>query len=117
MKIIESNSIDGQYGISREEMIVDHPTHGRLYITQGYGGEDALSGGCERWRHGMVIKIGDDDTILSLKNRIWNDGMNYYDAMTMGLYGKIFNWNGHVWQNLQLEWYCSQKYQAHTTGK
>ncbi len=100
MKTIESNSVNGQYGIPREQMIVDHPTHGRIYITQGYGGEDTLSGGCERWRHGMAVKIGDHDTISGLKSRTWNDGMNYYDAMAAGMYGKNLNWDGAVIEQL-----------------
>jgi len=94
IKIIESNTINGQYGIPRDSMVIDHPVHGRLYMAQGYGGAYTLRSGCERWGHGMVIKIGEDDTILGLKSRTWTDGMNYYDAMTHGWYGKILNWTG-----------------------
>ena len=94
IKIIESNSIDGQYGIKRDEMVVEIVNFGRFYLTQGYGGEGTTDGGCERWRHGMLVQIEEEDTISSLKNQIWNDGMDRYDAMTQGMYGEILNWDG-----------------------
>lgn len=56
-KLIESETFVGQYNMRGTRAIVDHPTHGRLYITQGYGGEGQLRGGAMRWNHGIVIKV------------------------------------------------------------
>ena len=64
--IVETRTVDGEYGFSRECAIVDHQTHGRLYLEQGFGGMDSIAGGCMRWIHGRVVQLLAADTFESL---------------------------------------------------
>ena len=66
-KIIEKDRDRGLYDFWVDEMILDHPDLGRIYISQGYGGQDDLRGGCYRWEHGCVIQLMPDDTLESLR--------------------------------------------------
>lgn len=91
--LIESNTTTGEYGRSKTEAIIEANGR-RLYICEGFGGMDSLSGGAIRWRHGIAIEIAAEDTLESLKTRKWNDHVTYYDAMHNGYYGEIKNWSG-----------------------
>lgn len=68
-KIIEKSSDSGAYDILCDSVIVDHPKHGRILITEGYGG-DSLNGYTYRWRHGTAVKLKPDDTFDTLKKEI-----------------------------------------------
>jgi hypothetical protein len=98
--IIEQQTLEADYGFAATEAVVDHEKHGRIYICEGYGGEDSLAGGCVRWKHGTVIKLGNEDTLENLKSREWNEGTSYYSAMKSGYYGEILNWTGHAVEGL-----------------
>jgi hypothetical protein len=65
--LIESTLVDAEYGMLCRLAIVEHPTHGRLFLREGYGGEDTLAGGAIRWRHGIAIRIQPADTLESLR--------------------------------------------------
>jgi hypothetical protein len=82
-KLIESNTSAGQYGMTTTEAVIDHPEHGRLYIAEGYGGEQSPAGGAYRWRHGIVCKLQAGDTLESLKAE-HNDNYTIRDAMRGG---------------------------------
>ena len=83
--IIETNEVDLVYGFTGTEMIVDHPTMGRLLIVDGYGGEGSIRGGAVRWEHGMVIQLIDGDTLASLELGSWNECTTLKQAVLMGL--------------------------------
>jgi hypothetical protein len=65
--LIETTRVDADYGMLATLAIVEHPTHGRIFIREGYGGEDTLAGGAIRWRHGLAIRIQPADTLESLR--------------------------------------------------
>lgn len=65
IKIVESRTLRGAYNIPYDEMIVDHPKHGRLYLSEGFGG-GTCEGQTYRWRHGFAAKIKSDDTFADL---------------------------------------------------
>jgi hypothetical protein len=65
--LIETTRVDADYGMLATLAIVEHPKHGRLFIREGYGGEDSLAGGAIRWRHGLAIRIQPADTLESLR--------------------------------------------------
>jgi hypothetical protein len=67
--VIEHRRATGQYDMQYTEAIVEHPTLGRLYVTEAYGGEQSLAGGCYRWRHGAAYRLQPSDTLQSLDQR------------------------------------------------
>lgn len=66
-RVIESETLNGQYDMGCCQAIIDHPSRGRLLLREGFGGMDELSGGAYRWRHGWVIRLLSDDTLASLR--------------------------------------------------
>ena len=66
MTLIEQRGVERDYGFAGIEAIIDEPTHGRLYIADGYGGESTLDGGAVRWRHGVAVALHPDDTMAAL---------------------------------------------------
>lgn len=82
--LVEHVEVEREYGYDGNMAIVDHEQYGRILITDGFGGIDSLEGGCVRWKHGLAIKIKQDDTIEYLQDLEWND---YTDAMTAILQG------------------------------
>jgi len=96
LKIVESTREDGQYGMMCTVAIVDHPKHGRILITEGYGGEGQLRGGQYRWEHGMVIKLLPTDTFDSLSAGPWNDTVTLLEAVYGGYDDArpVLRWDG-----------------------
>lgn len=76
--LIESRITDGQYGLSREMMIVDHPVHGRLLLAEEYGGELELRGGGYRW--GSAFRLQAGDTFAAL-DEDWNESTTILEAV------------------------------------
>lgn len=56
-EVVETGTFAGRYDLPGRHALVDDPRHGRLYITEAYGGEGTLDGGAYRWRHGLAIKV------------------------------------------------------------
>jgi len=88
-ELIEEFSRRGAYDMLQTLAIVDHHTHGRVLISQGFGGMDSLEGGTYRWKHGYVVKVSSTDTIEHL--------LAYGDAgfQNVDLLDRI-DWPGHV---------------------
>lgn len=83
VNVIETRDAAREYGFKGKEAIVDHPSHGRLLIVDGFGGQDTLSGGAVRWRHGRVCKLLPDDSFRSL-DAAWNAETSVQDAALAG---------------------------------
>lgn len=96
IKIIEKNTEEGQYGFNFDEMIVEHQTHGRLLLVEGFSGQDELRGGMYRWSSGIAVKLQPDDTIKSLRDGEWNDFTSLYQAVTTGHDDSrpVMDWDG-----------------------
>lgn len=96
MKLIQKRAVKRDYGFIGNEVIVDHPKHGRLLITDGYG-EDGLNGGSVRWKHGYAIKLLPNDTFESLEEP-WNDTETILSAAIRCYDPKrqILPWNGKI---------------------
>jgi hypothetical protein len=75
--LIERDCTEADYGMMADMAIVEHPKHGRLFIREGYGGEDSLAGGSVRWRHGIACRIQPGDTLESLRS----DPQGYLDLV------------------------------------
>ena len=90
--LVESALVDAEYGMLCRLAIVEHPKHGRLFIREGYGGEDSLAGGAIRWKHGLAIKLLPGDTLESL--RATPDG---YLDLVQGFDPDrpVLTWDGH----------------------
>jgi hypothetical protein len=78
--LIEQQSKEGAYGFETEAIIIDTDTHGRLLITDGYGGDD-VNGHCYRWRHGVVVQLKANDSFEVLA-KPWNDFTSTITAAT-----------------------------------
>lgn len=100
--LIETHTCPGQYGIPVTSLVVDHATHGRLMLVEGYGGEDQMRGGTYRWHHGAAIKLQPVDTIATLRAIAWDDDTSLYAAVVAGLDNSrpILDWDGSVIDNL-----------------
>jgi len=93
--LIEKRAQKAQYDMTTESMILDTDTHGRLLITDGYGGDD-VNGYCYRWRHGLVIQLKADDTFDVLDQQ-WNE---WTDTINVVMTGndperQILDWSGY----------------------
>lgn len=82
--VVESRSFLGRYELRAREAIIDHPTHGRLLIRQGYCGESQLRGGAYRWDGGAIYGLRQDDTFATLTEGAWNADINLYHAVVNG---------------------------------
>ncbi len=82
--LAEREDVAREYGFDGVLAIVDHETHGRLLIADGYGGEGQPRGGCVRWEHGGVWQLKSNDTLQSLRNGEWNDCATLLDAVCHG---------------------------------
>lgn len=100
--LVEIESVGREYGFNGTQAIIDHPEHGRLFITDGFGGIDTLHRGSVRWTHGMAIKLQPADTLDSLRAQPWNDYMDLFDAILHGLDDRrpVMQWYGVVIKNL-----------------
>jgi len=81
-EVVEFRTQDGSYDFTFDQMIVDHKDHGRLLISQGWGG-DHVNGEQYRWQHGVIAKIHDDDTFAEL-DKDWNPLTTTIDAVLQG---------------------------------
>lgn len=64
--LIEKIVLEGPYEMAVTQAIVEHTAHGRILITQGFGGMDSLEGGCVRWKHGLTVRLLPHDTFDTL---------------------------------------------------
>jgi hypothetical protein len=94
--IVDVESVERDYGFAGTIAVIDHADHGRLLIMDGYGGERSLSGGAVRWVHGSVFKLQPADTLDSLRNEVWNDGMTLLEAVQHSLdtTRPLLDWKG-----------------------
>lgn len=79
--LVEHDAYEGQYGMTGERMIIDHPRHGRLLLLQGFGGMEEMLGGAYRWLYGIAIPLLPDDTLASLSadDEQWQRMTHGYD--------------------------------------
>jgi hypothetical protein len=80
--LIEKRSQAGMYDIGTESMILDTNTHGRLLVTDGWGGSE-INGYCYHWRHGLVAQLKTDDTFETL-DQPWNEYTGTINAIMTG---------------------------------
>lgn len=95
-RIVEKRTQDGRYGINTDSMILDTTEHGRLLITDGWGG-DEVNGECYRWRHGLAIKLKSNDAFDKLDGA-WNDTTTVLQAVLNGYDTErpILEWDGNL---------------------
>jgi len=86
-KLIDSDSRRGAYHMIQARAIIQHHSHGRLLLVEGFGGTDTLEGGCYRWKHGTCYKISETDTLESLFDECNETGFSDVD----GLYAEEFS--------------------------
>lgn len=78
--VIEIEHTRGAYDIPFYRIVIDHPTHGRLLLKEGYGG-DSIHGETYRWEHGDVFALRPDDTLESLRASEWNETLDGLGAV------------------------------------
>ena len=95
IKVIAQDTVKAQYDMWCKWAIIDHPKHGRLYITQGFGGMDSLQGGMYRWSNGIAVQLMPDDTITSL-SAMHNETINILEAACRGYRDErqLVDWTG-----------------------
>lgn len=94
-KIIEQTIVEGLYGLNCEVFIVESANHGRLLVSQGFGGGD-VEGQTYRWRHGTVAQLKAATAFADLFEP-WNDDTQTLSAVLRG-YDEtqpVLNWSGH----------------------
>lgn len=96
--LIETGELEAEYGYTCTVAVIDHHEHGRLLLMQGFGGMDSVEGGAVRWRHGMAVKIHDDDTLDGLGSERWNAETTLYQAVVNGHDNSrpVMEWDGFV---------------------
>lgn len=96
-RIVEHRTMDGVYGIEYLQMIVDHQEHGRLLLTEGFGGHDTPEGGQYRWKHGLAAKLHPGDTFADL-DAPWNDHTDTIGAVLGGHDDSrpVQEWRGYI---------------------
>lgn len=94
--LIAKRAAEGRYGMITEALILDTDTHGRILITDGWGG-DAICGECYRWKHGLAIQLKANDTFAEL-DKDWNEWTSTWSAVTNGYDAArpILGWTGHA---------------------
>lgn len=92
--LVESRIIEGKYGFDQQQAIVDHPKHGRILITEQWGGGD-VEGEQYRFKHGLAAKLHDNDTFETI-DAPWNDCVTTIDAVLHGQDKSrpVFEWYG-----------------------
>ena len=97
-KIIEKRTVKGAYDLDQDQMILDHPEHGRLLLIEGFGGMDSPIGGMYRWIHGTTIQLQSADTFESLDKGGWNYFINLFGAVINGYDPDrpVLNWSGNM---------------------
>lgn len=95
-KIVEVREEEGMYGFDTTTMIIDTKKHGRVLITDGWGGDD-LSGYCYRWIHGIAVQLKDDDD-FDVLDADWNDWTTTLGATLEGADPErpILQWTGYA---------------------
>ena len=100
--IVETETVERDYGMRGTNMILDHPRHGRLLVCDGYGGVGSVDGGAVRWRHGAVYQLLPGDTLAGLRSATVETGsagsMTLMDRMRHGYDDRrpILDWAGYV---------------------
>lgn len=96
--ISETRTVARDYGMAGTLAIIDHPTHGRLLIEDGFGGMDSLEGGCVRWKHGAAYQLQPGDTFEALDEDLGIDCMTRLSAIVAQLDDARpwLAWNGHA---------------------
>lgn len=79
--VVEVREERGAYNIWCKSAVIEHPEHGRVYLTEGFGGLDAPEGATYRWRHGTACKLQPGDTMDSLETDRWNEHASILDVM------------------------------------
>lgn len=96
--IIEKRVINGEYGFLKQQIIVDTKKHGRLLISEGFGG-NSLEGQSISYRHGLVVSLKPADTFETLNELISKDDwLTELDCAIQGFDSdrQIQEWNGHA---------------------
>jgi len=95
--LIEKRETEGAYGMISESMIVDTDKHGRLLVSDGFGGMDNQAGGMYRWKHGTVTQLQPDDSFETL-SADWNDFVTIEQAARQGYDPNrpVLEWPGHM---------------------
>lgn len=94
--LIERRDVKRNYGFAGTEAVIDHPTHGRMLLCDGFGGIDSISGGTVRWAHGMAIKLHDGDTFETLDGAQWTNDVTLMQATQHGYDDTrpVLDWDG-----------------------
>lgn len=66
-KIVESRTVTGAYDFNCDQIIIDHHRHGRLLLTEGWGGDEVI-GEQYRWRQGLAAKLQPTDSFAVLNH-------------------------------------------------
>lgn len=95
--VIDQRTVERAYGFEGTEVIIDHETHGRLLVCDGFGGADSLRGGAVRYVHGIVCKLREKDTFGDLDGP-WNDYTTVNEAVQAGHDDSrpVLDWSGHA---------------------
>lgn len=101
-KLVEKDTLTGQYDINYDRMIVDSVKSGRLLLIEGFGGIDTLDGGTYRWKHGIAIQLKPGDTLESLDDTEWNDYYSTYQVVAQGQDDSrpVLQWDGFAIEKL-----------------
>ncbi len=96
--IVEATTYEAEYGFTGHKAIIDHPKHGRLLITTGFGGMDTMAGGSVGWDHGGVYQLKPGDTFESLNTTEWNEFTSLYGAVVASYDDSrpLLNWSSYA---------------------
>lgn len=103
--LVEKRTEIGAYDMDYNMIIIDTDKHGRILLTDGFGGMDSIDGGMYLWRHGLAIKLQPGDTLEKLENMDWNTETSYLDAVLHGIDNErpILNWPGYLIEKVAIK--------------
>ena len=101
----EKKTAEGVYAMIITSIIIDTDKHGRVLLSEGFGGMGSINGGMYRWRHGIAISLKPDDTMEKLESMEWHDGMSYLNAIYYGLDDDrpILEWPGYLIEKVAIK--------------
>lgn len=100
--IIEKRVVNGEYGFLKQQIIIDIEKHGRMLVSEGFGG-NSLDGQLISYRHGFAVSLKPTDTFEALDELISED--NWLTKLDCAIQGfdsnrQLQEWDGHVIEKL-----------------
>lgn len=106
----KSSVVESSVTCAPEYMIINHPVHGRIFMREGKANVMHPF----NWADGLAFSCKPADTLESLENEEWNEGMNLMEACLYGVDDSrpILDWEGFMLEQMALSAIGNSKNEA-----